>query len=71
MAFVLIARNRTLRRLLTDESGQDLIEYALLCAFIGFAGATVFNSASGTMQTAYNAWVNAADSAADMPEPLP
>ena len=62
---------RTFRRLLTDESGQDLIEYALLCAFIGFAGATVFNTLTGTMQGAYTAWMDAADAAAEMPEPLP
>jgi Flp pilus assembly pilin Flp len=66
-----MACERTLRRLLNDESGQDLIEYALLCAFIGFAGATVFSTMGGTMQVAYTSWVDAADAAADMPEPLP
>ena len=71
MTCVLMVCNRTLRRLQTDESGQDLIEYALLCAFIGFAGLTAFNAMSGTMQAAYTAWTDAADAAADMPEPLP
>ena len=66
-----MVRDRTLSRLLTDESGQDLIEYALLCAFIGFAGLTAFNTIGGTMQVAYTAWTDAADAAAEMPEPLP
>jgi Flp pilus assembly pilin Flp len=66
-----MGRYRTLRRLLTDESGQDLLEYALLSAFIGLAGVTVFNTIGATMQTSYTSWVNAADTAVEMPEPLP
>ena len=29
--------SRTLRGFLADESGQDLIEYALLCTFLAIA----------------------------------
>ena len=61
----------TLRRLLTEQDGQDLIEYALLSAFIGLAGVAVFSGMGGSMQTAYNAWVTNADTAAEMPDPIP
>ena len=66
-----MVRLSTLRRLVAEDSGQDMIEYALLSAFIGLAGVTVFSGMGGTMQTAYNAWVNNADAAADMPDPIP
>jgi Flp pilus assembly pilin Flp len=62
---------RALARLVTDEGGQDLIEYALLSATIGLAGVTVFNAMGGVMQTAYTAWLGRADAAADMPDPVP
>jgi Flp pilus assembly pilin Flp len=61
----------TLRRLLAEDDGQDLIEYALLSAFIGLAGVAVFSGMGATMQTAYNAWeTNANDTAVvEMLEP--
>ena len=62
-------RLRTLRRLLTEDDGQDLIEYALLSAFIGCAGIAVFSGMSATMEGAYDSWVDQADSVADMPPP--
>jgi Flp pilus assembly pilin Flp len=65
-----MVRLSTLRRLVADEDGQDLIEYALLSGFIGLAGVAVFSGMSGSMQTAYNAWVTRADTAADMPDPI-
>ena len=36
-------------RLLREESGQDLIEYTLLMAFIVLASAAVFSSAGGSL----------------------
>lgn len=33
-----------LRRLLRDEHGQDLLEYALLTAFVGLAGLVALNA---------------------------
>ena len=52
-------------RLFRDEQGQDLIEYALLTAVIGFAGLAVFatvldviNNVYGSQETAVNdRWV--------------
>ena len=66
-----MVRLSTLRRLLADENGQDLIEYALLSGFIGLAGVAVFSGMGGSMQAAYDAWVDNADAAADMPDPIP
>ena len=59
-----------LMQLLRNRKGQDLIEYALLSAFIGLAGVAVFSGMGSSMQTAYDAWVDNADAAADMPEPI-
>jgi Flp pilus assembly pilin Flp len=39
--------SRLLARFLTDDSGQDLVEYALLAAFISLTS-TAFISAVGT-----------------------
>ena len=47
----------TLVRLLDDERGQDLIEYALLTTFIGLAATSVFStlmSAIGSAYTTFN-----------------
>lgn len=69
--YSVMVRLSTLRRLVAEQDGQDLIEYALLSAFIGLAGVAVFSGMGGSMQTAYNAWVTNADAAADMPDPIP
>lgn len=45
------------RRFLRDETGQDLVEYSLLLAFIGLAGAAVYmsvGSATGTLWSVVN-----------------
>jgi Flp pilus assembly pilin Flp len=59
----------TLHRLASEDHGQDLIEYALLSAFIGLAGAAVFSGMGTIMGTAYDSWVDGADAAVEMPEP--
>jgi Flp pilus assembly pilin Flp len=54
----------TLRRLLLESDGQDLIEYALLTAFIGLVGAAAWSvmlTSVGNMFTnvsgvAWNPW---------------
>jgi Flp pilus assembly pilin Flp len=38
-----------LMRLLHDESGQDLIEYTLLMAFVALASAALFLGAGGSI----------------------
>ena len=63
-------RLSTLRRLWADDSGQDLIEYALLSAFIGLAGVAAFSGMGATLRTTYTSWVASADAAVEMPPPI-
>jgi Flp pilus assembly pilin Flp len=60
----------TLRRLATEDDGQDLIEYALLSAFIGLAGVAVFSGIGATIQASYSSWLAGADAAVEMPDPV-
>ena len=46
-----------LNRLLVDEEGQDLIEYALLSGVVGVAGLVVFSALEDTMGAAYTDWL--------------
>jgi Flp pilus assembly pilin Flp len=51
--------NGLVRRWLREEHGQDLIEYALLCGAVGFAGTVAFSFISTAMNTTYTSWDNA------------
>ena len=64
---------RALSRLLSEEHGQDLIEYALLSGAIGLAGVAAFNSIGSAMQAAYGVWVTNANASplVEMPDPVP
>ena len=44
------------RRLLVDDCGQDLIEYALLAAIIGIAGILVLPLIAPKMGNAFSNW---------------
>jgi Flp pilus assembly pilin Flp len=43
----------TLRRLLFETDGQDMVEYALMTTFIGFAGAAAWNAMRTGLGNAY------------------
>jgi Flp pilus assembly pilin Flp len=43
----------TLRDLMTDESGQDAIEYALLAALVGIASLLIWQQVAAVIGTAY------------------
>lgn len=43
------------KRFLQDESGQDLIEYTLLLAFVALASASLFLSAGNSISGIWNA----------------
>jgi Flp pilus assembly pilin Flp len=45
-----------LARLLADDSGQDLIEYALLTSAIGFAGIAAWDAVRTAIGTTYTSW---------------
>ena len=58
---------RTLRTLWIDESGQDLIEYTLLMAFVALASAALFLGAGNSIRgiwTTTNTQLSAANAAA-------
>jgi pilus assembly protein Flp/PilA len=42
-----------LKNLLTDESGQDLIEYALIAALIALVAITGLNGLAGSINSEY------------------
>jgi len=47
--------NAIWNRFLSDEQGQDLIEYTLLLAFVCLASAALFISAGGSVSGIWNA----------------
>jgi|HubBroStandDraft_4_1064222.scaffolds.fasta_scaffold252132_3 Flp pilus assembly pilin Flp len=46
---------RSLRRFVSDETGQDLIEYSLLLAFVALAGAAMFMGMSSSVNSIWSA----------------
>jgi Flp pilus assembly pilin Flp len=42
------------RQILSDERGQDLIEYTLMLAFVALASAALFSSAGGSINTIWS-----------------
>jgi Flp pilus assembly pilin Flp len=52
-----------LERLVADESGQDIIEYALLAGLVGTAGFSVLPTIVTQMSTAYQSWISGASAA--------
>jgi pilus assembly protein Flp/PilA len=46
--------NRILSSVLSDESGQDLIEYALVAALIALGATAAMNSLAGSISTAFS-----------------
>ena len=45
---------RLLRRLVVETNGQDMIEYALVTTFIGFAGAAAWSAMQTGLGNAYS-----------------
>ena len=44
------------KRLFLDDSGQDLVEYALLTAAVGFVAIAAWESIRGALDSTYGAW---------------
>jgi len=55
------------RRLIADERGQDLIEYALLTTFIALAGIAAFNALQTAIGLTYGSWNSNANSLWETP----
>jgi Flp pilus assembly pilin Flp len=61
---------KILKRLLVEQDGQDLIEYALLTAALGFAGAAAFTLLGVSINTAYGAWEDGTNNLWEVPDPV-
>ena len=51
-----------IRRLITDDRGQDLVEYILLGALVGLASLILANVMPGVMNAVYVSWDSATQS---------
>ena len=63
---------RQLARFAADDSAQDLIEYALLAAFIGIAGWAILQAMPNVMGATYASWIDTTNGVPgrwDPPEP--
>jgi Flp pilus assembly pilin Flp len=45
-------------RFVSEDNGQDLVEYALLAAFVATAGMLVLNNLSSDIANVYSSWLN-------------
>jgi Flp pilus assembly pilin Flp len=61
---------RVLARLGRGESGQDLIEYALLTGLIAIAGILLFPTIQSKMADAYQNWNDNAYAISEAPPPM-
>jgi len=63
---MLPAQTRTAQfivRLIHDDSGQDLVEYAVLTALIAVGSVLLFSALAGVMGVSYNNWNTASQNA--------
>jgi Flp pilus assembly pilin Flp len=66
-----VTKEGLFRRLLTDDRGQDLVEYGLLAAIIGIAGSLVLPQIAPKMAGAFNQWGTQVYNAWQPPNPAP
>jgi Flp pilus assembly pilin Flp len=57
------------KRLVADENGQDLIEYALLTGAIGLCGVVGFELFGGAISAAYSSWTTGTNNLWQVPDP--
>ena len=58
-------------RFFREESGQDLVEYAILTTIVTVGGLTLFSTIKTKMGTAYTTWGTAILNNWSPPDPLP
>jgi Flp pilus assembly pilin Flp len=59
------------RRLVQDDAGQDLVEYALLTTVVGIAGAVAAPYIGTAISIVYDSWVGQTNNLWVTPDPLP
>jgi Flp pilus assembly pilin Flp len=62
---------RLLRRFAEDDSGQDVVEYALLASFIGIAGYLVLMALGVDILNTYQAWLDPTTGTPSLWDPPP
>ena len=70
----LARRSGLLRRLIREDSGQDLVEYALLAGTVGIAGWLTLQVIDQTVFDTYSSWIDptiGTPSVWEPPEPPP
>jgi Flp pilus assembly pilin Flp len=61
---------RWVAALIQDESGQDLIEYALLTTFIGLASVIGIGLFRGAINSTYSSWNTGMNNLWETPDPI-
>ena len=58
-------------KFIADEQGQDIIEYALLCSFVGFTMAGSITWVRSALQNTYSTWDTnyQTDALVEVPDP--
>ena len=56
-------------RLFHEDSGQDLVEYALLTMVVGFAGAVAAPYVGNAIALVYDSWVGTTNNIWESPDP--
>ncbi|MEO7272764.1 MAG: hypothetical protein ABIX28_10710 [Vicinamibacterales bacterium] len=56
-------------RLVRDDAGQDIIEYALLAAFFGVAGYAVLSTLGPAVNSTYATWIDPSAGSAKLWDP--
>jgi Flp pilus assembly pilin Flp len=51
-------RSGLVARFVAEDGAQDLVEYALLAAFIGLAGWAIVTTLPDVMRTTYESWMD-------------
>lgn len=54
----IVRRSELLRRLITEDGGQDIVEYAFIGAFIGIAGWLTLQAIEDGVLWTYSNWLD-------------
>ena len=60
-----------LERLVAEDQGQDLVEYALLTGAIGFCAVAAFGMFGGSINAVYTSWTGGVNDLWETPDPQP
>ena len=63
------AAKELLVRFVSEDRGQDLIEYALLTTVVGFSGAAVFTLIMSAIGATYGSWETGLNGLSEPPSP--